>query len=574
MELEAAQRDLEKLHQRLERYRANLRLAGLEIKRRNQYIKALNNFAALASRLSSPLHLLQVALEQSLRTIGSPVGAVVLVDTQNGELVLGAHKGLSAQLMHIFTGQEWGGGASVLMPHLVAGQGALLEYCTATDDDERMLLAAGRLSSLVSLPLQNSSQLVGAFLVGLRERERFTPAEIFFLMALVQEMTLVLERLQLRDRAWNLAETLLEDDRTPGGWQSLGQAEPLLDASPGSADFPLNLAPDADAERHDLEQLLATMMKAEDRVQQQNADLLILHVFSKMMSLSLDLEQILQQAVRETQKFLKTDAVWLYLATGRSRLRLSVQSGLSPATVRAVQYLEPGEGLVGRVFVENKPGFLEAIANKRGVNKIWAARENFHTMAAAPLAGLRLESSRSGQEPELHTLGVLVVGLRATTGRSWGQREMRLLSAIANRLVLALNNARLYAQVRENEANTRAGHEALRHLNDILLEKNALMEGFLRDDLTPGLQMALDLLRRLQANQAATLSKSQLQQVKKLQQVIDSLRQSSQQTDEVSTVFESEFSRVVAEQEPEEEAKKAAQKKVTKPLGLRRRRRR
>ena len=197
--LEATREQLKKALKRLDRYKAAMRLANIEIERRNRGLLALTNFTYQATRTTNLAGLLKLALIQALETTNTSIGAVVLIDKETKELNLGVHKGLTPELSQILTGQQLQQGATALMPHLVAGAGALLEYQTSTDKMERRLLYVGRLTSLVSLPLQLGPQLVGALLVGLQADRTFTPAELWFLMALSQELAIALASVRLRD---------------------------------------------------------------------------------------------------------------------------------------------------------------------------------------------------------------------------------------------------------------------------------------------------------------------------------------------------------------------------------------
>jgi hypothetical protein len=165
MNVEATRTELKKAQKRLERYQAALRLADVEIKRRNRSIVALTTFAYQASHTASPTDLLKLALIQALETSHASVGAILLVDADTKELTLGVHKGLTPDLTHILTGHQLGHGATALMPHLVAGASALLEYDTSDDEAERELLEVGQLTSLVSLSLQIGPRLIGAMLI-------------------------------------------------------------------------------------------------------------------------------------------------------------------------------------------------------------------------------------------------------------------------------------------------------------------------------------------------------------------------------------------------------------------------
>jgi GAF domain-containing protein len=208
-EIEATRKELAQNRLRIERYRTILRLAGIEIERRNRGIRALTAFTYQASRQNEPAALMKLALSQALAMTQAPMGAIILIDSQTKTLSLGAHRGLTPDMVRILTGRQYDAGAAALMPHLVVGKGALLEENAAVDPAERMLLAAAEVSSLVSLPLQVDQQLLGALLVGTQGLERLSAADLHFLIALGQDTAVALQCLHLREKLWHIAETLL-----------------------------------------------------------------------------------------------------------------------------------------------------------------------------------------------------------------------------------------------------------------------------------------------------------------------------------------------------------------------------
>ncbi len=554
MNLEATRAELGKAIKRLERYQAVLRLASVEIEQRNRFILALTTFAFQAGRAAKQNGVIKLALVQALETIGAPVGAILLVHPKTKELTLGVHKGLTPQLIDVLTGKELNKGATALMPHLVAGDGALLEYETTDDPKEKLLLATGRLTSLVSLPLHVSSRLMGTLLVGLQKKAIFKPSELCFLMALSQETAIVLDSLFLREGLWHTAEVLLGEDITGVELESVGPNELNIGGSP-LIRLSTSTSPPAQPADDDLEQLLAAMMEAEDEVQQQNADLQTLNVISEMMNSTLDLKEILQCAVDQTKTTLKTDAAWLYLLDEGDKLRLGAYTGLSEAYVRGMHCLPLCTGLEGQVASQNKADFIQNVSADPKIHKIWVDKEGLKALAAVPLT-----SPGTGQEPEGQSVskvvGVLAVGMRAsaisTPGAPqpescyvWTPRQMRLLSSIGNQVALAINNARLYARLRDSELEARTGNEILRNINDMLLEKNSFLEGFIHDDLMTALIKATEVLSRLLTAFPAAQSEMQKDDLITLQEIISRLEKQARETGDVITVLDTEFDQVL-----------------------------
>jgi GAF domain-containing protein len=550
MNLEATRSELRKAQKRLERYQAALRLADVEIKRRNRSIIALTTFAYQASHTAIPSDLLKLALVQSLETTNAPVGAILLIDAETKELTLGVHKGLTPELVRILTGQQLDKGATALMPHLVAGAGALLEYTTSDDEAERMLLTISQLTSLVSLSLQIGPRLIGALLVGLQGKRHFTPAELCFLMAMSQETAVALESLRLREGLWLTAEALLGGTASTK-LQEVEQNDLSVDVSTplGLPDITSTIPQPAE---DDLEQLLAAMMEAEDEVQQQNADLQTLNTISEMINRTLDLREILQCTVSQTQTTLKTDAAWLYLIDERNQLEMQAHTGLSTDYVRGMQFLKLGKGIEGRVAFENKAHFVESVLKDTQGHTIWVDKEQLQALAAVPITRPGSKSNKETGQTNSNVIGVLATGKRSQA-YVWSPREVRLLTSIANQVALAIDNARLYAQVHEGEVGLRAGNQILQEINDMLLEKNANLEGFIQSDLTPALAMATRILHSLLAKDAETLTDRQQKDVATLEKIVGRLHGLARETSAMSQTLDSAFDQVLDSEEKKQD---------------------
>lgn len=522
--------DLKKARHRLEQYRAALRLARVEIERRNRNMIALTTFAYQASCAATLKSLLKLALIQALNVTEAPVGAVVLIDPDTKELKIGVQKGLTIEFADVLTGQQLDQAAIVLMPHLVLGSGALLEYNTTDDELERQLLRTGNLTSLVSLPLQIGSGLLGAFLVGLQGEHYFKAAELSLLMALSQETAVALENLHLREGLWHTFETLLDNELTDIDLQKSEQTTLNLE---GTTPFELPTAPLdlPQSAEDDLDQLLAAMMEAEDEVQQQNIDLQTLNAIAEMVNHSLNLKEILQFTAEQTKMLLNSEAAWLYLINERSHLELHAHVGLSPTYVRGMKSLRLGDSVEGLVVAENKPHFIKTILDDSYPHKIWIDKEGLHALAAVPIT--RPERQNSAGQGRSEVIGVLAVGKRVGQPYAWSPREMRLLTSIANQIAPAIDNARLYAQLQEDQASLKVGNEILRSINDMLLEKNASLEKIVQDGLKPALERAGQILGYLEDENPQTLSRTYKKDIASLQQIV---RRLSELTQEASLV--------------------------------------
>lgn len=197
---------------KLGHYRGSLRHMGVEIEHRNRIIRTLTSFVREANQSAEPADLLKLTLSRALQTTHADAGAVILFDRDSEQLTVGAQSGMTDELLVILTGRQLDEGAALLMPHLVTGEGALLERTELAEDRERYLLDAGRLNSLASLPMQAGGRLLGALVVGNRSRASFLPANLYALLAIAQEAAVAWETLQLRDSLWQMAEMFLAKD--------------------------------------------------------------------------------------------------------------------------------------------------------------------------------------------------------------------------------------------------------------------------------------------------------------------------------------------------------------------------
>ncbi|MCB0155418.1 MAG: GAF domain-containing protein [Anaerolineae bacterium] len=541
MGLEATREQLAKTRRRLEQYRGAIRLASAEVQQRNRGIVALTNFAYQGGRLATPTALLRLVLAQALAVVDAPVGAIVLINPETKELTLGVHKGLTVDLKNILTGHQLDNGAMTLMPHLVAGKGALVELQPDMDEAEQWLLETNKLTSLVSLPLQSGSRLMGALLTGSQNGKYFTPAELCFLMAMSQEAAIILENLRLREGLWFTAETLLGVELTDLDLSKADQSEADLSLSE-VFDLPAVMGNEAKPVAQDVEQLLMATVDANEKVKQQNADLQTLNTIAEMMNRTLNLTEILQRTVAQTKIALHTDAAWLYLLGKDGVLDLKAHTGLSMAYTRGMQRLKAGEGIDGLVLLDKAPHFVASVAKDKHKHKIWVDKEGLLALAAVPIT--RPDSSGQAGPPISHVIGVLGVGHHAQPGHHWSPREIRLLTAIANQVAPAIDNALLYAQVQEGEAGLKAGNEILRAINDMLLEKNAFFEGFIQEDMIIALNSALQILQRLTGDE---LNQAQKYEVATLEEIVDELMVLARESEDVSSALDSELETVADE---------------------------
>jgi GAF domain-containing protein len=475
----------------LEQCRHALRLAHAEIEQRNRNTITLTTFAYRASRVEDLDTLLKLALQQSLEMVGTSIGAVVLVDTKTGVLTLGYHEGLTPELAHILTGQDLGHGAVALMPHLVAGTGALLEYQTTDDLAERKLLKAGRVSSLASFPLIVNQHVLGAVVVCLQGKKSFKSSESSFLMAISQTTALAIETFRTREKMWWVAETFLDEERENRLKIGLRPSESL------------------------------PLAEVEDEIQQENMDLQVLMALAQMVNQSLNLSEILQCAVDQTKAILNTDAAWLYMVEEQEQLKMYAHAGLSKNYVQGMRRLTYDDEMEGEVARTNKPCFVASIINRS--HKIWVDKEGLRALAAVPIT--RRYTNQDASAPSWHVMGVLATGIRGNQAYEWSLHEMDLLIAIANQVGSAVEKAQWFADVQQSQTSLKGSNEILREINDMLIQKNATFERFIHQELKPAIAKTNQSLKQIDPT---GLNTTQKQHFMTIQKIMDGITTSSQ----------------------------------------------
>ena len=134
--LKSVYKQLHQANAKIAHYQTVFRLANVEIKRRSKIIRALTTFTYQSHRITGMGKLLQLALSSALDITKNQAGAIILIDTETQDLSIGYQQGLNDDMIYILTGRRFDAGASILMPHLVMGNAALLESTSSSDEEE------------------------------------------------------------------------------------------------------------------------------------------------------------------------------------------------------------------------------------------------------------------------------------------------------------------------------------------------------------------------------------------------------------------------------------------------------
>jgi hypothetical protein len=223
----------------------------------------------------------------------------------------------------------------------------------------------------------------------------------------------------------------------------------------------------------DLEQLLAAMMEAEEEVQRHNNDLATLNAIFEVINRTLNLDKILEYVVSRTLQILNINAVWIYLVdqtSSETPLELKIHRGLSTKYIRGRRRINFGADIEGLVAAEGRALYINNLPEYSGRYHFLMEQENFNAIAAVPLTCVE---ERNGEE-STRIVGVLGCATRET--HRWLSREARLMTAIANQVGLAINNAQLYAQVQDSIAMLSASNKVLQEINSQLIDSQVQLE--------------------------------------------------------------------------------------------------
>lgn len=150
------------------------------------------------------------------------------------------------------------------------------------------------------------------------------------------------------------------------------------------------------------------------------------------------LDEMLEYALRKVLEVVQTEAGSVYLLDeDRGYLSLAVSHGLSAEAQRDFDQLNLGEGLSGRVALENVPIVLRSLKDDPRLTRMTARHEGYRAFASVPLRS------------NFKTYGTLNVHSR--TDREFTEQDVQLLTSMASQIGLAVANARLYLEVQASE---------------------------------------------------------------------------------------------------------------------------
>jgi len=178
--------------------------------------------------------------------------------------------------------------------------------------------------------------------------------------------------------------------------------------------------------------------KIEESLVRRNEQLSILNALATTVNQSLDLEDILGQALDEVLRLTSIDAGAIFLHEEMlGDLELLAHCGLSEEAARLASRLGLLDGACGGVLELGQLVMIPDISRYRGRRAESLKREKLSSLVHIPLTA------------KGSTLGSMCVGTRCQ--REFDEEEQELLTAIGSQIAVAVENARLYAEIQHKE---------------------------------------------------------------------------------------------------------------------------
>jgi len=225
-----------------------------------------------------------------------------------------------------------------------------------------------------------------------------------------------------------------------------------------------------------------------------------INAVTAIVTASLELEQILNDALDKVLEVTGLEAGLIFLLDRQTQeLSLAAYRGLSKETAAGVDRLKLGEGFCGRVAQSGEPMVVQDSSSDPRLTRLAVREEGLRGQIIAPL--------RAKGEAQ----GVLAVATRES--RQFLPEEVELITAIGNQIGVAIENARLYENMRFYVRQiTRAQEDERKRIARELHDETA--------------QALIDLLHRLdELATSSELSEAVIARLEEFQDLIDEILQ-------------------------------------------------
>jgi len=210
-------------------------------------------------------------------------------------------------------------------------------------------------------------------------------------------------------------------------------------------------------------QLQESYAHLEQRVADRTKELAALNAIAAVVSQSLDLDEILNDALDRTLQMMGIEAGGIYLLDEEAGvLTIAVQRGFSPQFVAEVDRLRVGEGFSGRVVQSGQPLVVRNLSTDTRLTRMVVREEGLRSVAIAPL---------TSKGKVLGTLFAITRGHREFT-----DQDVQLLTSIGQQIGVAIENARLFKAEERRAEQFQVISEVGRRMTTILAVDELLWE--------------------------------------------------------------------------------------------------
>jgi len=187
-----------------------------------------------------------------------------------------------------------------------------------------------------------------------------------------------------------------------------------------------------------LEGLLEEKNRIEKEITRKNKELSVLNKISASVNQSLNLDEILNLAIREIQKIVGDKEIVIYLLDSKMKeLIFSAQKGYSEEFYKSVSRLKIDKGLVGSVVQQRKPIAYDDYTKYPHALKPVVEKAKIKSVMCVPL----MSKDR--------IVGVL--NIASKTPCHFTSEEINLMTLIGNQMGVAIENAQLHEEIKKSQ---------------------------------------------------------------------------------------------------------------------------
>jgi GAF domain-containing protein/HAMP domain-containing protein/anti-sigma regulatory factor (Ser/Thr protein kinase) len=216
------------------------------------------------------------------------------------------------------------------------------------------------------------------------------------------------------------------------------------------------------------EALRSSYQDLERRVADRTKELAALNSIAEVVSSTLDLQEVLDDALDKTLEVMAVEAGGIYLvkqgesAPGEGLLTIASYKGVDPDFVAAINNLRVGEGFSGRVVQTGEPLVVPDLSSDPRLTRSAVTESGFRSVAIVPLAS------------RIRIWGSLFAMTR--TAKRFSEQDVDLLSHIADQIAVAIENATLFETQQRRAEQFRVLSEIGAHITSLLEVDELLRE--------------------------------------------------------------------------------------------------